>query len=94
MPWANTDRIFCADSHFASLPAAEELRNHGIRLICVIKTSTRKFTMAYLSTIYFQNRGDMSGFLDRPVDRTNPVLGAFFWMDRNRRYLIFTRVLM
>ena len=23
MPWANTDRIVCADSYFASVPAAE-----------------------------------------------------------------------
>ena len=25
MPWANTDRIVCADSYFTSVPAAEEL---------------------------------------------------------------------
>ena len=25
MPWANTDRIVCTDSYFASVPAAEEL---------------------------------------------------------------------
>ena len=24
-PWANMDRIICADSYFASMPAAEEL---------------------------------------------------------------------
>ena len=46
--------------------------------------------MAYLSNIEFQNRGDMSGLLTRQVDRTKPVLGDFVWMDRNRRYFIFT----
>ena len=45
--------------------------------------------MAYLSNIYFQNRGDMSALLTRPVDRTNPVLGVFVWMDWNRRYFSF-----
>ena len=50
--------------------------------------------MAYLSNLEFQNRGDMSGLLTRPVDRTKPVLGNFVWMDYNRRYLIFTGGLM
>ena len=31
----------------------------------------------------------MSGLFTRPVNRTKPVLGAFIWMDRNRRYFIF-----
>ena len=43
-----------------------------------------------MSNIEFQNWGDMSEFLTRPVDRTKPVLGDFFWMDRNKWYLIFT----
>ena len=90
MPWANIDRIVCTDSYFSSVPAAEEFLKHGLRFIVVIKTTTRKFTMAYLSNIEFQNWGGMSGFLTRPVDRTEPVLGAFVWMDRNRPYFIFT----
>ena len=32
--------------------------------------------------------------LNRPLDRTKPLLGAFFWMDRNSRYFIFTGVSM
>ena len=90
MIWANTDRIVCADSCFVSVPADEELWKHVIHFIGVIKTEMRKFTMAYLSKIEFQNRGDMSGLLTRPVDRTKPVLGDFFWMDRNRQYFVFT----
>ena len=65
------------------MPAAEELWKHGLRFIGVIKTVMRKFPMAYLSNIEFQNWGDISGFLTMSVDRTNPVLGAFVWMDRN-----------
>ena len=72
------------------MPAAEELWKHGLRFIGVINTATRQFPMAYLSNIEFQNRGDMSGLLTRLVDRKNLVLGTFVWVDRNRRYFIFT----
>ena len=94
IPWANTDRIVCADSYFTSVPDAEELWKHGLCFIGVIKTATQFFSMAYLSNIESQNRGDVSGLLTRPVDSTKPVLGDFFWMDRNRRYFIFTGVSM
>ena len=92
MPWANTDRIFFADSYFAAVPAAEEFWKHGLRFIGVIKTATPQFPMTYLSNIEFQNRGDMSGLLTRPVDRTKLVLCGFVWMDQNRQYFIFTGV--
>ena len=45
MPYANTYRIACADSYFASVPAAGEFWTHGLRFIGVIKTATRHFTM-------------------------------------------------
>ena len=94
MPWHTTDRVVCTDSYFASVPAAEELWKRGLRFICVINTATRQFPMAYLSNIYFHNWVDMSGLLINPVESTKPVLGGFFWMDRNRRYFIFTGGLM
>ena len=72
------------------MPDAEELWKHGLFFIGVIKTATRKFLMAYLSNIEFQNWKNMSGSLTRPVDRMKPVLGAFVSVDRNRRYFIFT----
>ena len=78
LPWANTDRIVCAESYFESVLATEEFCKHGLRFVDVIKMATRQFPMAYLSNIELQNRGDMSGFLTRPVDRTKPVLGDFF----------------
>ena len=62
------------------------------RFIGVTKTEMRKFPMTYLSNIELQNRGDMSGFLTRPVDRKNMVLVYLFGMDQNRRYLVFTGV--
>ena len=81
LPWANTDRIIFADSYFVSVPAAEKLWKHGLCFIGVIKTTTRKVPMAYLSNIELHNMGDMSGLLTRPVDRMKPVLGDFVWMD-------------
>ena len=77
MPWNNTNRIVCEKPYFTSVPSTEELWKYGLRFIGVTKTATRKFPMAYLSNIEYQNWGDMSGLLTRPVDRTNPVLGAF-----------------
>ena len=46
--------------------------------------------MAYLSNIELQNWGDISELMTRTVDKTKPMLGDFFWMDRNRQYFIFT----
>ena len=90
MSWANTDRIVCADSYFASVTASGELWKHGLRFIGVIKTATRKVPIVYLSNIEFHNRVYMNGLLTSPLDRTKPVLGDFFWMDRNMRYFILT----
>ena len=73
LPWANTDRIVCTDSYFASVPAAEELWKHVICFIGVIKTATQKFLMTYLYNTELQNRENMSGLLTRPVDRKKLV---------------------
>ena len=54
----------------------------------------RIFPMAYLSNIEIHHWGDMRGFLTRLVDSMKLMLGAFVWMDRNRRYFIFTGGLM
>ena len=51
IPWDNTDRIVCAHSYFASVPAAEELWKYRILFIGVTKTKTRKYPMSYLSNI-------------------------------------------
>ena len=74
------------------MPAAEKLWNHGLHFIGVIRTSMLKYPTTYLSNINFQNWGDMSIFLTRPVGSTKMVLGDFVWMDWNKRYLIFTGV--
>ena len=51
VPWANSERGVCADSYFASVSSAEEMMWIGIRSIGVVKTATKTFPMAYLSSI-------------------------------------------
>ena len=84
------DRIVCADSYFASKKTAEAFEKVGMGFLGVVKTATKEFPMAYLSGLELQNRGDYKGVhtLD---DEGNKKLGAFVWMDRNRRYFIMSR---
>jgi len=88
LPWAQSDRIVCADSYFASVTAAKELMNIGLRFIGVVKTATRKFPMAYLSSLELQARGDRKGLTT--VDSDGIRFVAYVWMDRERRYFIST----
>jgi hypothetical protein len=90
-PWFGSNRIVCADSYFASVGAAEELFRNGLRFIGVVKTATRGFPKAFLSSVELANRGDFMA-LKRAVPAIDaeltPELGAFVWMDRERRYFI------
>ena len=46
--WAHSDRMVCADSYFASVGAAQKLKEIGLKFIGVVKTATKKFPMKYL----------------------------------------------
>ena len=85
--WADTDRIVCADSYFASVPAAEALLRIGLRFIGVVKTATKRYPMEYLSNKELLMRGDRAGVVNYGEDGRAKLL-AFVWMDRNRRYFI------
>jgi len=87
-PWALSDRVICADSFFASVSAAEALKRIGLRFIGVVKTATRKYPLAYLSSRDMVNRGDRVGVEARNDDGAR--LLAFVWMDRDRRYFVST----
>ena len=87
LPWANSDRVVCADSYFASVGAAETLKRIGLRFIGVVKTATKRFPMKHLSQIELVNRGDRRGLIMYDND-SKPSLLAFCWMDRDRRYFI------
>ncbi len=86
-PWAMSDRCICADSYFASVKAVEELQRMRLKFIGVIKTSTRRYPMQYLSHLHFHNRGDRHGVVAKDADG-NPTMMAFVWVDRERRYFI------
>ena len=86
-PYFYTDRIVCADSYFASVGCAQEMRRCGLRFIGVVKTATKKYPMQYLTGIELHNRGDRHGLL--ALDESGmPTLLAYVWMDRDRRYFI------
>jgi len=88
MPWAQSDRIVCADSYFASVTAAKELMKIGLRFIGVVKTATRKYPMAHLAALELQTRGERKGLTT--VDGDGVRFLAYVWMDRDRRYFIST----
>ena len=90
LPWIHTDRIVCADSYFASVPAAKLLSRHGMRFIGVVKTSTRKYPMRYLASVELNHRGDRKGLVSNGQQVGDPSMLAFVWMDRQRRYFIAT----
>jgi hypothetical protein len=88
-PWRRSDRVVCADSYFASVSTAMELREIGLRFIGVVKTATKKFPMAYLSGLRMNDRGERRGVISEDDDG-DPIMMAFVWVDRDRRYFITT----
>ena len=62
-PWENTNILVCNDFYFASVGAELSLMNIGLRFIGVVKTTTKKFPMKYLSEIKIQSRGERSGLV-------------------------------
>ena len=54
-PWYHTHRVVCDDSYFASVSTAKELMRLGMRCIGVVKTASKKFLMAYLQALDFDN---------------------------------------
>jgi hypothetical protein len=87
--WSNSNRIVCADSYFASVAAALELKRIGLKFIGVVKTATKQFPLAYLSGLELRARGDRVGVGDHDVD-LQPIMMAFVFMDRDRHYFIST----
>ena len=88
-PWVYSGRIVCADSYFASVSTAKELKRIGLRFIEVVKTATRGYPMKALGEVELTHRGDRRGLV--PVDPAGDAnLLAFVWLDRERRYLIAT----
>ena len=88
LPWANSDRVVCADSYFTSVGAEEELNRIRLRFIGVVKTATRRYPQNYLSRIELQQCGDFKGLTSSTND--GATLLAFVWLDQERRNFIAT----
>lgn len=90
-PWANTQRCVFADSYFASVQTAQELFKMGMRFTGVVKTATRGFPYAHLSSLQFGGKGEWRGLHHKGNGTLqDPDLTAFAWVDRDRRYFIST----
>ena len=88
-PWANTHRCVFADSYFASVQAAQELFKVGFRFTGVVKTATKGFPYAHLTSLQFGGKGEWKGLHHKGNGTlADPDLLAFAWVDRDRRYFI------
>jgi len=88
--WAQTYCIVVADSYYASVQAALRLKTIGLHFIGTVKTATREYPMAYLSSrIMAGGKGERHGVLSTDV-ASGTALMAFCWVDRDRRYFIPT----
>ena len=86
-PWAGTTLVVCADSYFASVATAQQLLGMGLRFIGVVKTATRGFPMASMSTAPLGARGEHFSYKYTSADGVTDLM-AVVWVDRERRYFI------
>ena len=56
--WFHTNRYVCADSYFASGHTADSLYERVLRFTGVVKTSTKKYPMKYLSHLQIAETGE------------------------------------
>ena len=75
--------MVCDDSYFASVSTEKELMRLDMRFIGFVKTVPKKFTMAYLQALEFDQRGEWKG-----LGNATTSMYAFVWVDCNRRYFI------
>ena len=86
-PWIRTNRVVCADSYFASVSTAMELKRLGMRFIGIVKQATKMFPQAYLQQLEFGGRGEWKGVATKD-EQGEEKMYAFVWVDRERRYFI------
>ena len=79
-PWIRSQRIVCADSYFASVAAALDMKRLGLRFIGVVKTATSRYPVEWLSRKELVARGDRKGLVSHGTDG-HPELLPFVWLD-------------
>jgi hypothetical protein len=57
--------MVCADTYFASVGAAEELKCIGLCFIGVVKSATNRYPRTYLTNQELQVQGDRLGLVAR-----------------------------
>jgi len=87
-PWAKTDRVVVADSHFASVQTARELHKIGLRFIGCVKTAAKGFPMTHLGNVQLTGHGTNYRMSHKSTEEELPDLLAFTWCDRERRSFI------
>jgi len=87
-PWAKSNRVVVADSHFASVQTARELYKVGMRFIGCVKTATKGFPMKLLGDVQLPGRGSHFGMFHKSTEEELPDLLAFTWCDKERRSFI------
>lgn len=64
--WRGTGRIIIADSAFASVKSAVNLKKeNGLFFLGLVKTASRKFPKAHLNSLEMERRGDHAVFTAR-----------------------------
>ena len=71
------------------MQTAQELYKIGLRFTGVVKTVTKGFPYAHLSSLQFGGKGEWKGLHHKGNGTlADPDLVAFAWVDRDRRYFI------
>ena len=87
-PWHHDgERVACGDSYFASVSAVVEMKKVGLRFIGVVKTATKQFPMAHLSSQEVIERSNSRALCAKDQDGEVKLL-AVMWVDRNRRCFV------
>jgi hypothetical protein len=82
MPWVSTGYIVCADSYFASVSAAAEMKRLGlVHFIGVVKTASWMFPQDYLVRLELSNQGEREGVYFKAEGNDDPLFMAFVWVD-------------
>ena len=74
LPWLMKDRVVCADSYFATVQSAEELRKMGLRFTGVVKIATKRFPMKALAEKELRTRGDRYGLVTMDAYKKESLL--------------------
>lgn len=84
-----SNKILCADSYYASVQPAKEIKHMRLRFIGVVKTAKKWFPMKALASNEDKFPVNRWGMFYLDFEKHTTLL-AFYWMDRDRHYFIST----